>query len=317
MERQAAERAEGQAGVQLPTVGFIGAGMMGRGLLQRALAAGHPVSVLVRHDRDRAALADLLGQGVRAAASPAGLAAACDVVVLCVTGAPQVEAIVFGPDGLVAGARAGLRVLDCSTSLPGTTRTCAQALAERGARFNDAAMTGTPPDAAAGTLNLLLGGSDDDLLPLEPLLRQWARNLYRCGGIGAGHSVKLLHQFVVLSNAAVLSEAYGLALRTGVDTRVLGDVIASGGANSTAFQRLRGYVEEGRDDGFRFTLANALKDMQYHAKMADAAGVDRAISLAALSVYIKVNEQGLAQAFVPHLLDGACRDNPLPLPSDR
>ena len=317
MERQAAERAEGQAGVQLPMIGFIGAGMMGRGLLQRALAAGHPVSVLVRHDRDRAALAGLLGQGVRAAASPADLAAACDVVVLCVTGAPQVEAIVFGPEGLVAGARAGLRVLDCSTSLPETTRACAQALAERGARFNDAAMTGTPPDAAAGTLNLLLGGSDDDLLPLEPLLRRWARNLYRCGGIGAGHSVKLLHQFVVLSNAAVLSEAYGLALRTGVDVRVLGDVIASGGANSTAFQRLRAYAEEGRDDGFRFTLANALKDMQYHAKMADAAGVDRAISSAALSVYIKVNEQGLAQAFVPHLLDGACRDNPLPLPSDR
>lgn len=306
-------------------VGFIGLGLMGLGLARHTLAGGHAVTLLLRHPRDHDRLAPLLAQGAQAAATPAQLAARCDVVVLCVTGAPEVEAVVLGPDGLLQGlqqaahdtarqpaqhpspgAGARLHVVDCSTSLPDTTQRCAQALAAHGGAFLDAAMTGTPRDADAGTLNLLLGGTAAQREALAPLMRLWARNLFVCGDTpGAGHAVKLLHQFVVLSNAAVLAEAYALAHRAGVDTAVLGEVIASGGANSTAFQRLRPYAEQGRDDQFRFTLANALKDMRYHDHMATQAGLPGAIGRAALCAYSQAHDLGLGPAYVPHLLDMA------------
>lgn len=323
----AAPLAEPAATAPARRVGFIGLGLMGRGLARHTLAGGHTVTLLVRHARDHDCLAPLLAQGAHAAATPAALAAQCDVVVLCVTGAPEVEAVVLGPDGLRQGLQAlqpahipgsppgaaeraadlpRLHVVDCSTSRPDTTQRCAQALAPHGAAFIDAAMTGTPRDADAGTLNLLLGGTAAQREALAPLMRLWARNLFVCGQApGAGHAVKLLHQFVVLSNAAVLAEAYALARQAGVDTAVLGEVIASGGANSTAFQRLRPYAEEGRDDQFRFTLANALKDLRYHDHMAAQAGLRGAIGSAALCAYSQANDLGLGAAYVPHLLDVA------------
>lgn len=293
----------------LPRVGFIGLGLMGGALARQTFRAKYPLTLLVHREQDRVAMADLLAQGAQTAQTPAELAAQSDVVVICVTGAPQVEDIVLGDQGIHRSARPGLAVVDLSTSLPETTLRCAGALAGHGACFVDAAMTGTPSDAETGSINLLLGGDPAPLAALEPLMRCWARNLYHCGPTGSGHTVKLLHQFVVLSNAAVLTEAFSLARKTGVDTTVLGDVIASGGANSTAFQRLRPYVEEGNDRSFRFSLANALKDMRYHGAMAQAAGANRRISEAALSAYTLANEQGLGDAFVPHLLDVADREN--------
>ena len=292
-------------------VGFIGLGLMGRALAANTLRAGHAVTLLVRHARGRQECAALLASGASEAPTPAALLETADVVVLCVGGAPQVEEIVFGAEGLLAGPLDGRAVIDCSTSIPDTSVRMAEALRPHGARFVDAAMTGTPRDAEAGSINLLLGGSPAVLAPLEELMRCWAKNLYRCGDTGAGHSVKLLHQFVVLSNAAALAEAYSLARKTGIDERVLGEVIASGGANSTAHQRLRHYVEEGRDEMFRFTLANALKDMRYYRRMNEAAQAEGSVSAAALSVYISANESGLGAQYVPHLLDATDQRNGL------
>lgn len=293
-------------------VGFIGLGLMGRALAARTLQAGHPTTVLVRHARGREECGALLAAGAREAPTPRAVLAQADVVVVCVGSSAQVEEVVFGAEGLLSGDARGRVVIDCSTSLPGSSLRIAAALREGGAEFIDAAMTGTPRDAEAGAINLLLGGRPDVLAPLEPLMRLWAKNLYRCGETGAGHSVKLLHQFVVLSNAAVLAEAFSLARKTGVDERVLGEVIASGGANSTAFQRLRHYVEDGNDAMFRFSLENALKDMRYYRTMIEAAQAEGGVSAAALSAYISANERGLGSHYVPHLIDAFDALNGLP-----
>ena len=290
-------------------VGFVGVGLMGHGLAKHALAAGHAVRLMLRSDEDRRRCEDLLQAGALGVARCDALAEQCDVVVVCVTGSPQVEDAVLGATGLVHGLRRGATVVDCSTALPDSTRRIGEALAARGIDFLDAAMTGTPKEAEAGEINLLVGGEAAVLERVRPVLRCFAKNIYACGALGAGHTVKLLHQFVVLSNAAVLAEAYACASKTGVDTAVLGEVIGSGGANSTAFQRLRAYVDEGDDTGFRFSLANALKDMRYYTQMMANAQVVAGIAGAVHASYTVANNAGLADRFVPHLVDSVRRMN--------
>lgn len=296
-------------------VGFIGLGLMGQGLAANLQRAGHAVSLLLRHDADRSRCAALLQAGAQGLDSPAALAAVVDVLVLCVTGSTQVEQVVLGDNGVLAGARAGLVVVDCSTSQPASTRRLAELLRARGVTFVDAAMTGTPRDAEAGSVSLLLGGSADTVAALRPLLQAVAQNVYHCGDTGAGHTVKLLHQFVVLGNVALLAEAFSLARKSGVDTGVLGQVIASGGANSTAFQRLRAYIDEGNDDGFRFTVANALKDMRYYNQMGADSGAIAALGGAVLATYTGASNLGHGTRFVPHLLDSADQLNGLRPPN--
>lgn len=290
-------------------VGFVGLGLMGHGLAKHVLAAGHPVQLMLRTDRDRSRCADLLDSGATGHEQCSALAEACDVVVICVTGSPQVEEVVLGENGLLRGLRKGAVVIDCSTSLPGSTRRIGDLLAAQGIEYMDAAMTGTPKEADAGEVNLLVGSSPALLQRVRPLLDCFAKNIYPCGGLGAGHSVKLLHQFVVLSNAAVLAEAVACAVNGQVDLEVLSDVIASGGANSTAFQRLRPYVVSGDDSGFRFTLSNAVKDMRYYNHMAADAQVMASVAGAVHASYVAANNAGLGDSFVPHLIDSVRKLN--------
>ena len=284
------------------SVGFIGLGMMGRGMAKHALAKGHPVALLIRKPEDEVRCAALLAAGATACKTAADVAAAVDVLILCVTGSPQVEDVVFSAHGVLQGLQPGSVVVDCSTSQPDSSRRVAAAIEAQGGQFLDAAMTGTPKDADEGALNLLVGGEPAVLERVRPVFTAFAKNIYYCGQVGAGHATKLLHQFVVLGNAAILAEAFSCASKTGVNLNVLCDVIASGGANSTAFQRLRPFVLEGNDQLFRFTLANALKDMQYYTRMSSEARSVSFISHAVHNTYTVAGNLGYSTQFVPHLL---------------
>lgn len=284
-------------------VGFVGLGLMGHGLAKNALKAGHPVVLLARSVEAREKLAGLADAGAAVAATPAEVASSADVVILCVTGASEVEQVVLGPAGILDGLQPGTMVVDCSTSLPETSRRVADAIRARGGDFLDAAMTGTPKEAEEGAVNLLMGGNPAALDAVRPILRTFARNIYHCGDVGAGHTIKLIHQYVVLGNAAILAEAFSLAKQSAVDLGVLCDVIASGGANSTAFQRLRPYVLEGDDGNFRFSLGNALKDMNYYTRMVEGGTVNNAIANCVRETYAEANVAGYGPEFVPHLID--------------
>lgn len=284
-------------------VGFAGVGMMGRGLAKHTLAAGHTVTLLVRSDAARERSRHLIEAGALTVPTAQALAEDCDVLVICVSGSPEVEAVMFGEHGLLTGLKAGTVVIDCSTSLPESTLRIAAAVAKADASFLDAAMTGTPKEAEEGAVNLLIGGDRHVLDGVRELLSAFTKNIYTCGAVGSGHSVKLLHQFVVLSNAAVLAEAFSCAQKAGIDMRTLCNVIGSGGANSTAFQRLRAYVEDGNDQLFRFSLSNALKDMQYYTRMASDTGAVSAIAGNVYNSYGVANNSGLGAQFVPHLVD--------------
>nr|WP_315597170.1 NAD(P)-dependent oxidoreductase [uncultured Cupriavidus sp.] len=283
-------------------VGFIGLGAMGHGIAKNVLAHGYETTVLLRRPEDRARHADLLAQGANAVSSVSDVARVSDVVIICVTDSAQVEQVILSPDGLAASLRWGTVVIDCSTALPESTRRVAAAIEANGGLFLDAALTGTPKEAEAGRLNLLVGGRPEVISEVEPLLSTFSLARYHCGPVSAGHAMKLLHQFVVLSNTAVLAEAFACAQKAGVDQAVLCDVIASGGANSTAFQRIRPFVEAGNDESFRFSLANAAKDMRYHEQMAANSGSASFIGASVLGMYTVATNQGLVRQSVPHLI---------------
>ena len=286
----------------LPKIGVIGLGMMGKGLATHALRAGYTARLLIRNQIGRERCAGLIADGAAVFASSREVAQEADIVVICATGSSQVEEIVFGAEGVLGSLKPGTVVIDCSTSLPASSRKIAAAIADAGGHFLDAAMTGTPKEANEGAVNLLIGGSRDVLETVREFLASFSKNVYYCGDTGAGHTIKLLHQFVVLGNAAILAEAFSCAKNAEVDLETLCDVIGSGGANSTAFQRFKPFVLEGKDDGFQFSLSNALKDMDYYTRTALDSRSVAPIAGAVLASYTVACNQGAGSAFVPNLL---------------
>jgi len=279
---------------------MVGVGLMGHGIASSLLRHGLPLTFL-DHPGNRPT-ADLLSAGARAAMSGAAVAAASDVVILCVTGSPEVEDALFRDDGVLAGLRQGAVVIDCSTAMPSSTARIAAALEAAGARFLDAPMTRTPKEAAQGRLNLIVGGDPALFAECRPLLACFAENIVHAGPIGSGHALKLLHNYVSLGFAAVLAEAAACARRAGVDSEVLLQVLAKGGGGGVVLERLRPFIETRDDSGFRFTIANALKDMGYYAAMAGELGAVRTTAEAVRETYGRAAE-GHARSTVPSLID--------------
>lgn len=285
---------------QTKRIGMVGVGLMGHGIASSLLRHGLPLTFL-DHPGNRPT-ADLLSAGARAATSGAVVAAASDVVILCVTGSPEVEDALFRDDGVLAGLRQGAVVIDCSTAMPSSTARIAAALEAAGARFLDAPMTRTPKEAAQGRLNLIVGGDPALFAECRPLLACFAENIVHAGPVGSGHALKLLHNYVSLGFAAVLAEALACARRAGIDSEVLLQVLAKGGGGGVVLERLRPFIETRDDSGFRFTIANAQKDMGYYAGMAGELGAVRITAEAVRETYARAAE-GHARSTVPTLID--------------
>lgn len=280
-------------------VGLIGVGLMGHGIAANILRHGHPLAFL-EHAGNRP-VADLVAAGAHPVASAAILAAQSDAIILCVTGTPEVEEVVFRRDGVLTGLRPGGVVIDCSTAIPSSTVRIAAAIAEAGGRFLDAPMTRTPREAAEGRLNLIVGGDRALFDECRPLLACFAENIVHAGPVGTGHKLKLLHNYVSLGFAMVLAEAAACAGCAGVDSAVFMEILAKGGGDGVVLNRMRPYIEAGDDSGFRFTIANAAKDMGYYGAMAEELGAARTAADAIRQVYAGA-AQGQPQAPVPALV---------------
>ncbi len=284
-----------------PYLGLIGAGLMGHGLAVNLLRAGYPLAVLERSGKTLAT--DLAGMGATGIAVPAKLAGQSDVVMLCLPGSPEVEAVMNGADGVLAGLKKDAIVIDFSTSAPDSTLPVAEAVAARGGRFIDAPMARTPKEAEEGRLNLMVGSDPETLAEVRPLLEAVAENIYHAGPVSAGHRMKLLHNFIALGNSALLAEALVCAAKGGVDIPTLCEVLATGGGDSTVLQRLRPYIESGDDSAFRFALANAFKDMGYYMDMAAGSQVASPGAAAVHETYALAMNLGGGEGIVPNLLD--------------
>ncbi len=282
-------------------VGLIGVGMMGHGIASNLVAHGFPLTVL-EHPGNQP-IADLLQGGARSARTPAEVAQASDVLVLCVTGSPQVEAVLTGPDGAIAGLGSGDVVIDCSTALPNSTVRMAAAVTACGARMLDAAMTRTPREAAQGRLNLLVGGDADLLEQCRPVLAAFAESITLAGPIGSGHRMKLLHNFVSLGQFTLLAEAAACARIEGIDPAVFLDVVGGGGGGGTALERLRPFLVDRDMAGMRFAIANACKDLSYYTTMANEAGADHTVADSVLATLSSAQQSSDPAALMPQLVD--------------
>lgn len=281
-------------------IGMIGIGLMGHGIASNIVKHGHPLTVL-EHAGNQP-LDALKAAGASTATSAAALAAASDVVLLCVTGTPQVEAVLLGAGGVLEGLRPGTVVIDCSTAVPSSTERVAAAVQQAGGRFLDAPMTRTPKEAAEGRLNLLVGGDADLFTECRPILACFAENITHAGPVGAGHRMKLLHNYVSLGFVALLAEAAACAERAGVAPEVLVEVLAKGGGGGVALERLTPYIVARDASGLRFAMANAQKDLGYYTAMADDTGAVRAIAEAVRATYETASVEGGPQSMVPELV---------------
>jgi 3-hydroxyisobutyrate dehydrogenase-like beta-hydroxyacid dehydrogenase len=253
--------------------------------------------------RNRAPVDDLVSRGAREMKTPAEIAAASDVVILCVTGTPEVEATVNGPSGLLSGARAGLIVADCSTAEPDSTVRLAALFAARGAHFVDTPMTRTPREAEAGKLGLMTGGPKAVLDEIRPILACFADTIVHAGDVGAGHKLKLINNFLSLAHAAVAAEAIVAGLKAGIDMKALRDIVMAGGAASAMFDRLIKVPLDNDDTAAKFAIRNARKDLRYYTNMTERLPVVSTFAEAAHQTYVMADNMGYADRFVPRLID--------------
>ena len=284
-------------------LGFIGAsGLMGHGMAKNLLARGHTLGLTVHRNRER--VADLVAAGAREQPSPAALARDAAVVFICVTGSPQVEETVLGAQGLLAGAagRSDLLVVDCSTSEPDSTSRLRERSAAAGVTFVDAPLARTPVEAEAGKLNVMVGAEPAVFAKLEPLLRCFAENVFHVGGPGAGHTIKLLNNFIAQAICTATAEAFAVGVRAGIDPRKLVELVSAGAVNSGLFQAMAKTLG-GDMTGLRFELDNARKDIRYYTHLAETLAVPTVVGDAVHQSLVLASALGHGKKFVPALVE--------------
>jgi 3-hydroxyisobutyrate dehydrogenase-like beta-hydroxyacid dehydrogenase len=285
-----------------PRIGFVGVGLMGHGIAKNLVTKGYPLAV--RAHRNRAPVEDLLARGAKEAKTNADLARSADIVFFCVTGAPQVEEIVFGADGIASGARKGTIVVDLSTSEPATTTKMREALAAQGVRFIDAPLARTPVEAEQGRLNIMVGADDATFAELKPVLSAFCENIFHAGPAGHGLILKLINNFVAQAICTATAEACAAAAKSGLSIKKLHEVISAGAVNSGLFQMIVGKMLESGDlSGLKFTLVNAAKDLRYYTHFTESMMLPSPIGEAVHQSLVTANALGFGDKYVPSLIE--------------
>jgi 3-hydroxyisobutyrate dehydrogenase-like beta-hydroxyacid dehydrogenase len=280
-------------------VGFIGLGSMGHGMAKNVVEKGFPLTIMGH--RNRAPVEDLIKRGAVEAKSLAEVAERSRIVCLCVTGSTEVEAIVRGPNGLKATLKPGSIVVDCSSSDSTSTTALAAELQAAGITFADAPLSRTPKEAWEGTLDTMVGADDAVFARLQPVLQTFAARIIHIGGIGDGHRMKLLNNFLSLGYGALYAEALALADRVGISAKRFDSVVRGGRMDCGFYQTFMRFTLEGDRDAHKFTLGNAFKDLRYLESMADKIGLVNGVGNAVKNAYATAVAAGGADDYVPML----------------
>ena len=285
-----------------PRIGFVGVGLMGHGIAKNLVAKGFPLALRVH--RNRAAAEDLFAAGATEATTSADLARDADIVILCVTGAPQVEEVVLGQNGIASAARQGLIVVDTSTSEPATTARMRQVLGDEGVRFVDAPLARTPVEAEQGRLNIMVGADDATFAELKPVFGAFCENVIHAGPPGHGIVLKLINNFIAQAICTATAEACAAAAKSGLSLAKLHQVISAGAVNSGLFQMIVGRILESGDlTGLKFTLSNAAKDLRYYTHFTESMMLPSLIGEAVHQSLVTANALGLGDRYVASLVE--------------
>jgi len=279
-------------------IGFIGAGLMGHGMVLNLLKGGHEVRVIAH--RNRAPIADLLAKGASEASSLGQIAHTSDCIVLCLSSSVIVEETV---SALKPALRFGQIIIDTGTSEPESTRRLASELALLGIAYADAPMTGGPEQAAKAELGVLCGASPETFSNILPVLSCYASTIRHMGPVGSGHAAKLISNFLVTGMIALVAQAFGTARKADIDWRSLYDVMLNGSGNSGVLRKMMAPALDGDFEGYKFSLANAAKDIGYFRSLASSLGMETSLADAVEDVFSAAIARGHGQRNVSRLLD--------------
>lgn len=281
-------------------VGFIGLGHMGVGMATNIVSKGWPMTIMGHRKRENIDALCALGAGE--VATPQEIAERSDVVVLCVTGSSEVEAIVTGERGLAAAGKP-LLIIDCSTSNPSSTVRLAADLQAKDIAFVDAPLSRTPKEAMAGTLDVMAGGTDADFQRARPVLEAFAGRLIHTGPVGSGHMMKLLNNFVSLGYAALYSEALMLGAKSGLTPETIDSVLRGGRMDCPFYRTFFQYVLERDEQAHLFTISNACKDLSYLVSASLGSNAHNPLASAVRNSFAAAVSSGQGGRYVPMLSD--------------
>lgn len=282
-------------------LGLIGCGLMGHGIAKNLLAAGHALTIFDHPGNQPSD--DLAALGGGFSTDLHEICHAKDALIMVLPGSPQVEAVVLGTEGIIKHLEPGTLVIDATSAEPEHTLKIAAAIEAHDCVYVDAPMTRTPKEAEEGRLNVLLGGTNDNVARARTFITAYAENIYHGGGVSAGHRLKLLHNFVSIGQAVIVAEAVAAADKGGVDLSVLSEVLATGGAGGVALDRLRPYIENQDSSSFKFAIQNAAKDLDYYTRMAEALSAKHEAAMAVRHVLTSALEGVDHDPVMPELID--------------
>jgi 3-hydroxyisobutyrate dehydrogenase-like beta-hydroxyacid dehydrogenase len=270
-------------------------------MAKNILQNGYPL--MVKGNRNRTPVDSLVGMGAVEATSVAQMARDCDIIHICLSNSPQVEAIIRGPDGIIANGKAGLIVIDATTADPTSTEALAAEMAAAGMTLVDAPLGRTPKEAEEGTLDAMVGTDPDTFATIMPVIECWAGNINHIGPVGSAHKMKLIMNFIAMGYSCLYSEAVTLGAKVGIAPQTINKVIGSSRLSNGFFDTFMKYTV-GRDrDAHKFTIANASKDVRYVANMATAAGMANPMGAAMRNTYAQAEAVGKGDHYVPMLSD--------------
>ena len=272
-----------------PTVAFIGLGIMGRGMARNIANAGFPLFV---YNRTASRMTELADVGAKPTTSPADVARHCDIIITCVSDTPDVEAVIAGPDGVIHGLKPGALVIDMSTISPQATIALAEQIRTHGGTMLDAPISGGSEGAAKGTLSIMVGGNEDDFTRALPVFQAMGKNIVHVGAQGAGQTVKLVNQILVVGNALAMSEALLFAQAGGVDLQKALTAVSGGAAGSWMLSN-RGPQILNRDWRPGFTIDLQQKDLRLVLAAADEVGVPLPGTALIFQLYRTLQQAGL------------------------
>jgi len=282
-------------------IGFIGLGLMGSAMVENLQARGYALTVIA--NRSRTAIDAAVARGAVEVGTAREVAEASDIIMLCMDTSQNVEARMRGEDGVIAGLKDGAVVVDFGTSLPASTRALANEVAAAGGQMLDAPLGRTPAHATEGKLNIMAAGDKAAYDKIEPVLKDMGENVFHLGASGAGHTVKLLNNFLGMSIANAVAELYAVADLQGVDRQSVYNVISAGPLHSMMMDFVSKYALEGSDEALAFSIKNGAKDIGYYAQMLEDAGTSSSLVGCANKAMGEAIANGKGDQMIPIMMD--------------
>lgn len=283
-----------------PVIGFIGLGLMGSAMVNRLIDLEYPMHVIA--NRSRTNIDAAVARGATEHANARELAAASEVIMLCMDTSASVESRVYGDDGILAGVKPGTLVIDFGTSLPGSTKQIGADMVAKDVAFMDAPLGRTPSHAVDGLLNIMSAGNAADFKRAKPIFDDLGENVFHVGPLGAGHTLKLINNFYAMTTAMAMCEAFAMADLADLPRQQLYDVMSAGPLKSGMMDFMKAFAVDGDPNSLAFTIANARKDIGYYSQMADDLGVPSQMSPGTKNTLGVAKATGYGDKMVPEMV---------------